>query len=734
MPETVKNHAGVAGKARFGAFTGVFVPTVLTILGIILFLRIGWVVGQSGLLGSLVIIAIATLITLITALSLSAIATNMHVRTGGAYYMISRTLGLEIGGAIGIPLFLSQAISVAFYLIGFTEAFTTIFPGWEPKLISTSLAVLFGALAFVGADFILKIQFVILAILAAALLSFFSGGWSHHLTPALWAPAVATAGFWQVFAIFFPAVTGIMVGVSMSGDLRDPAKDIPRGTLLAIAVTCGIYLATAICLARWVPTQKLLADTMIMQKIARWPLLIILGVWVSTLSSALGSVLAAPRTLEAISRDRAVPRVLGNRLGSATEPRLAVLVTAAIAIGVIWLGNLDFVAPIITMFFLNTYAMINLTAGLERLVGNPSFRPQIKVPWFVSLIGAAACYGVMFLINSTATSIAIIISYGIFLYLGKRSLSQDWGDLRAGIWFTLSRFGLSRLETERWHMKNWRPNIIVFSGLQTGFEELLEVGAWLGSGRGIISFFHLLVGAMDELAGRGHRMASAKHTQQYLREQGVVGFAECVIVNNFAQGVLDIVQAHGIAGLEPNTVLMGWSQDPEMQKSELQLMRHLVSLQKSVLFLHYNADRAYGQKRQIDIWWRGRDRNAELMVLLAHIIRLSRPWEGARIRVIRLLPREEGRAGAEKHLTQLLRQARVEAEPLILVSKSPDKSFPEILRETSQNTDLVFLGIRWPEVAEINEVALAISQLLQVTASAILVRSGEVEDILDTEE
>lgn len=148
-------------------------------------------------------------------------------------------------------------------------------------------------------------------------------------------------------------------------------------------------------------------------------MLILLGIYASTLSSALGSILAAPRTLEALSRDRTTPRFMGKRLGSASEPRLAVVISTGIALAVIWMGNLDFVAPIITMFFLNTYGMLNLTAGLERLVGNPSFRPRIKVPWFVSLLGALGCYGAMFLINVPATLMAIIISYGIFVWLGR---------------------------------------------------------------------------------------------------------------------------------------------------------------------------------------------------------------------------------------------------------------------------------------------------------------------------
>ncbi len=731
MKNHIKANAAETGKGRFGTFVGVFTPTVLTILGIILFLRIGWVVGQAGLVGAVMVIAISNTISLITALSLSSVATNMHVKTGGTYYMIARTLGLEIGGAIGIPLYLSQAISVAFYIIGFTEAFSAVFPHFDPKTTSTVLVLAFGFLAYVGADFALKIQFIILAILAAALVSFFSGSWGTWVTPELFSSSTSTAGFWEVFAIFFPAVTGIMVGVSMSGDLREPSRSIPRGTLLAVIVTGLIYLATAAWMATHGTTGELIADNMIMKKIARWPLLILLGAWASTLSSALGSVLAAPRTLEAISLDRGVPKILGARIGSATEPRLAVLITTAMAVSVVWMGNLNFVAPVITMFFLNTYGMINLTAGIERMVGNPSFRPQFKVPSIVSLIGAAGCYGAMFLINAKATLIAIFISYGVFVLLERRSLTQNWGDIRSGIWFAIARFGLIRLESEPWHVKNWRPNIVVFTSILHSPEQLMEAGTWLTSGRGIVTFFQVLLGDIEELANRGLRTTSVKRMQEYLQERGVASFAQCSIATDFYESVLSVVQAHGIGGLEPNVALMGWGRERESQKNQLQLMLRLIALRKSVLFLEFDEERGFGEKRQIDVWWRGRDRNAELMLLLAHVIRQSRPWEGAKIRILRLIQSEEGRSGVESHMTQLLTAVRVDAEPVVLVRISPNEPFDVVLRRTSEQTDLVLLGLRVPTVEEIEKQAGQITTLLESASSTLLVRSGEIEDILD---
>jgi len=721
-------------KGRFGTFTGVFTPNVLTILGIILFLRTGWVVGQAGLFGAWLIIGMANVISLLTGLSLASVATNIPVRTGGSYFMISRTLGLEIGGAIGIPLYLSQAISVAFYIIGFSEAFTTVFPQIDATCLSLSLILLFALLAYVGADFVLRIQFAILAVLSLAILSLFAGGWQDWLTPHLFATSASTATFWEVFAVFFPAVTGIMVGVSMSGDLRHPEKSIPRGTLTSIGITALIYLATAAWLGFHATQTDLMTDNLVMQKVARWSVLILVGVWASTLSSALGSILAAPRTLQALSLDHVMPKMLGAQLESPTEPRVAVLITTAIAVAIILMGDLDFVAPIITMFFLNTYGMINLTAGMERMVGNPSFRPHFRVPWMISLIGGFACYTVMFLINATATIVAVFVSYGVYLILKRRTQRQNWGDIRSGLWFTFTRFGLTRLEKLPVHARNWRPNIVAFTGTAGtphSREQLMQVGAWLSSGMGIVTLYHLLVGEVGELAGRSLRETSCESLRNYLNEHGVKAFAGCSIVDDFYSGILTVVQAHGVSGLEPNTALLGWSVKPEIQREQMILMQRLVALGKTTLFLHYSPERDFGRKRQIDVWWRGRGRNAELMLMLAHILSMSPTWEGAKIRVLRLIGNKEGRKGAEQHIEELVKSVRVEAQPHILVETDHDDTFVLAFTRTSSESDLVFLGLPLPKDAEIESKTEYFRQLLQSSPSALLVRSAEVEDILE---
>lgn len=721
---------------RFGMFAGVFTPNVLTILGIILFLRIGWVVGQTGLWGALTIVLLANAISLLTGLSLSSIATSMNVRAGGNYYLISRSLGLEIGGAIGIPLYLSQAISIAFYIIGFTEALYTLeaVQVVDPRIISTLVALLFGFISYIGADFALRIQFFILGILILSLISFFGGGWGDFQAPQTGMVLEDGISFWVVFAVFFPAVTGIEVGVSMSGDLKDPSRDIPRGTILSIIVTAIVYIVAVIWFAIHLSSEQLITENMAMQSIAIWPGLILAGVWASTLSSALGSILAAPRTLQAIALDNVVPKFFAQRMGSPTEPRVAVLVSTAIAVIIIWMGDLNLVAPVISMFFLNTYGMVNLVAGLEKLVGNPSFRPRFKIHWSLPILGALGCYGAMFLINTPATIVALVVTYGIYIWLQRRQITRTWGDVRSGLLFSLARTILLRLEEMNLSTRNWRPNLIVFTGQPHNREMLVELAKWLTMGRGIVTFFQLITGDADKLLVKGYRETAIRNIKKYIADHDLEAFAEAEIVNNFEDGAFAVAQAHGIGGIEPNAILMGWSRMPTGQALQLRVVRRLHGLYKSTLLFHPHPDKGFGNKKKIHVWWQDDEKNVDLMLLIAHILTQHRDWRKAEISILRVVDNNTAKESMEVYLNELIDRVRVNASPMILTRNHPDETFEAVLERATQNVDLSLLGMRSPAPEEIETYAAKLNKRVDILGGAILVHNGsKAESVLEEE-
>ncbi len=395
-------------KTGFGTLAGVFTPCTLTILGVIMFLRFGYVVGQAGLWYGLIIVIAAKVITTMTSLSLAAIATNTQVKGGGAYFLISRSLGVEFGGAIGLVFFLAQAISVALYVIGFAEAAIAVLPPgkYSPTTVATITNVVVFVCVYIGASWAIKIQYAILALLGMSLVSFYAGAIPALDASTLWANAgphfSAGENFFTVFALFFPAVTGIMAGANMSGDLRDPARSIPRGTLAAVGVTAVIYLSQAVLLAGSRDSAQLTSDNLVMSEISRWPVFITLGVFAATLSSALGSMMGAPRILQAFARDNVFPslRIFAVGSGLRHEPRRAIVVTFVIAQVCIVSADLNTIAPLITMFFLITYGLLNLATFYESITKNPSYRPRFRFcHWTTSLAGAIGCLAAMFLID-----------------------------------------------------------------------------------------------------------------------------------------------------------------------------------------------------------------------------------------------------------------------------------------------------------------------------------------------
>jgi len=713
---------------KLGTLSGVFIPNVLTILGIIFFLRLGWVVGQSGLIRALIIIGTANLITLLTSFSLAAISTNIQVKGGGAYYLISRSIGLQAGGAIGIPLYLSQAVSVAFYLLGFAEIFCAVFPGADPQVTALLVLTLFAVMAFIGVNFVVRIQYMIVLILGLALFSFFTGSGPDSISVNFKAAYTAGHSFWTVFAVFFPAVTGIMAGVSMSGDLKTPARSIPRGTIAAVLFTAAVYLGAAWILGARADAAALIRDKLLMRKISLFPVLITAGIWAATLSSALTAIMGAPRTMQALAADRVLPRICAYKLGSRFEPRLAVLVTFFIAGGVIYMGDLDLVAPVISMFFLNTYAMLNLTAGVERLLSSPNFRPAFKIHWLFSLLGAFGCYAAMFLINAWATAAAMVLSLLIFFYLKHRDLKQNWGDLREGIWFSLARFALNHLETSAEHMKNWKPNIMTFVANPANQLSLITLAYWLSKGKGIISLHRLLCVKTSDQRSVVLRKTVRKQLEKFLDENELPALAECARAPDFLQGFKTQLETYGLGRIRPNTVLLGWSDTVAGKTLLMKCMRLAAEDSKNTLLLKISNFSNYSTWKNIDIWWGGAGDNGDLMLMLAYLLSLNEYWHGCRLRVICLISDEKGITAARKNIKDKLARDRIDAE---IIVQTVSSSVAAAMEQLSAETELTIIGSRLPEPGEEQAYAAKIESMVVPLKNVLVVNAGSGKEVLE---
>ena len=706
---------------KLGVFGGVFTPCTLTILGVIMFLRFGQVVGQSGFYFAIAIVLASKLITTLTTLSLSAIATNTRVRGGGAYFLISRSLGVEYGGAIGILFFLAQAISVAMYVLGFSEAMAATFPSLadDAPAIATFINLLTFVCVYIGAGWTIKVQYVILTVLGAALLSFYAGAF-QAFSPAL---LQANAGphfepgenFFSMFALFFPAVTGIMAGANMSGDLKNPAKAIPRGTLAAVLVTGLIYLSQAVLMAGAAPHQELITNNFVIRDVAAWPVFITAGVFAATLSSALGSMMGAPRILQALARDEIFSwfNFFGSVSGKAREPRRATVLTFIIAQVCILLGDLNAIAPIITMFFMITYGLINLATFYEAISRNPSYRPTFKYcHWSVSLLGALGCLAVMFLINWVWALASIVVITGLYIFIGYREIQARWGDLQGGMAFERARKALLRLEEEVYHSKNWRPIVLALSSSAWNRPHLAIYGEWLTSRHGILTLAQVVYGDVEDYAER--RESYERALRSFITKEQLQAFPAVVIEDYLSDGIESLIQCHGIGGFKPNTVLIGWPRTLAKAEPFGATLRLLVRLQRSVICARLRqteetddeessaeaheallAEAWNAPEGTIDVWWRGM-KNGALMLLLAHLLHQNTEWRRNSIRVLRSVPTEEAVAQVRNHILDLAASSRIKVEPVVLVADSVAES----IQTASKDAAIVMLGFDAPEEGE----------------------------------
>lgn len=716
------------GGYGFGTFKGVFTPSVLTILGVIMYLRFGWVLGHMGLAGTLGIVVLATSITFLTGLSLSALATNRRVGGGGAYYIISRSLGLETGAAVGIPLYFAQALGIAFYLAGFAEAVGAVVPGADPRVTGLVTLGILAGVVYVSADLALKTQYVVLAVIVASLVSVFAGGGLGDPVSGVEVPAPVP--FWAVFAVFFPAVTGIEAGIAMSGDLKDPARSLPRGTIAAVLTGLLVYLAIPFYLHLRVPEgERLLTEPFVMRDLARWPALVVAGVWCATLSSGMGALLGAPRTLQALARDRVVPGWIGRGYGKGGDPRIAILITFLVAGAGILLGDLNAIAPVLSMFFLTSYGLLNISAGFGAMIGSASWRPTFRVPGWLSLLGAVGCFAVMFMINAGATLVALVVSGGVYGMVKRRRLKVQWGDMTYGILMMAVQSLIHRLAALRPDRLTWTPNILVFGGAPTRRWYLIEIARAIARDRNLMT----LATVVPEASWSAERAAATRDTiAAYLDRRGVRALVTVVPGDDPLEAARELVTAYGFGPLVPNMVLLGETEDIEQFEPYARLIRRIYRTRRNLVVVRESQtdpEDPDGLRTgdRIDIWWRGQPQNVGLMITLAYLMQRGAGWQNARLLVKQIVDEASEVDPARRRLEAYLEEQRIEAEFDIRV-KDTDDVF-DMIRPLSAGADLVLFGMRPPLEDESNDsYATGYKILLQNTSgfpAVALVLAGQ---------
>lgn len=713
---------------KFGTFGGVFTPSILTILGVIMYLRLPWIAGQAGLLVTLGIVMLAHLISVTTGLSVSSIATDKKVKAGGTYYMISRSLGLPIGGTLGLALFVGLSFSVSLYLIGFAESFLGYW-GFEVTKDTIRLAgsiVLFAVtiITFVSTSLAIKSQYLIMAAIFLSLLSILFG--NHQFTPSepTIFPIETAAPFILMFGIFFPAVTGFEAGVSMSGDLQNPKKSIPSGTIAAIVIGLLVYIGLAFFFSYTVSPDLLENDPNALLKISYIPELVIAGIWGATLSSALGSILGAPRILQATSSDKITPKFFAKGYGALNEPRNALMLTFIIAEIGILIGELDIIARIVSMFFITTYGFLNLSCAIESWASS-DFRPDFRIPKTISIIGSIACFIVMIQLDFIAMIGATILLGSLFLYLKKKELSLEGGDTWGSVWSSVVKTGLSKLSSMKTNTRNWRPNIILFSGGAKARPHLVELGEAISGKLGMISDFILEEDPTVDGLIKNKKQSNAETDP---KNSGIfTNYYKCA---NVYDGIDEITRVFGFSGVEPNTVFMGWGRESGSPEEFAKLVSTFNKQDFNSLYLDFDDDRKFGDYKTIDIWWRGAGNNLSLTLSLVRYLTSSHLWRDAHVRFLIISQKSSAISGVYKMMLKILEDFRVSGEIKIINNEIERRKPQEIIKAESSHTDLTFIGI--PELTQnnANRFVSMVNDLTENIGSTLLVyASSEFEDM-----
>lgn len=713
----------LVGVKSFGT-APVFLTGISTILGAVMFLRFGYAVGSVGFLGTMAIILIGHMITIPTAMAIAEIATNQKVEGGGEYFIISRSFGINIGAAIGMALYFSQAISVAFYVVAFAEAFDPvidyvgdaygIFINNKRWISIPCLLLLSILITTKGADLGVKALYVVVAVLFFSLLLFFLGHTDYQSSQLgfdLMAKIDKPDRFFYVFAICFPAFTGMTAGVGLSGDLKDPKKSIPRGTLLATISGMIVYTFIAFKMAISSSPNDLVSDQLIMSKIAVWGPIIPIGLACATLSSALGSIMVAPRTLQALANDSIFPsrplnRFLskGNHRG---EPLMATIVSIVIALFFTILGDVNIVAQIISMFFMVTYGAICTISFFQHFAADPSYRPSFRSKWYISLLGALLCLFLMFKMNPGYATASLIIMASIYFSITKYNANkQGMAKIFQGVIFQLSRqLQVFLQKTEKEDFDHWRPSVICISENSFRRTAAFDLMRWISHKYGFGTYLHYINGYVSK---ETHN--TAKEHLSRLISLGEVShsnvFIDTIISPSYTTAIAQSIQLPGVSGKENNMFVFEYSAEKGGCPADILDNTNLIRSAEFDIGILASTERGFGYRREIHIWISHTDfDNANLMILLGYVIVGHPDWKNAEIRIFTILPQDEI-TEQRAYLLMLIKEGRlpISAHNIQLIASSDASSNKEIINKNSNNADLVIIGFITEAIKQLGSV------------------------------
>ena len=727
----------------------VFFTAISSILGAILFLRMGWATGEAGFYGVLAILILGHLITIPTALAISELATNTRVEGGGEYFIISRSFGLKVGSTIGITLFLSQAISIAFYTIAFAEAFQPLYIWCESTLdvivprqvVSIPTLLLLAWIMFKkGTGSSVKLLYIVNGILLIALLLFFFG------KPVESSDITQVAGnnfgffnkdhFFILFAICFPAFTGMTAGVGLSGELKNPGKSIPIGTMAATLTGLIIYIFVIVKFSISASQADLTGDPLIMSRIAFLGEFVIpIGLAAATSSSAIGFMMIAPRTLQAICMDKTFPfrrlnLFFARSKGASKEPHNASVFSLAIAFVFVILGDVNTVAGIITMFFLITYGTLCLSSFLNHFGAPPSYRPRFKSKWYISLIGFVLSVWVMFKLNALYTVMAYVVIILIYLFL-EHSNKDKKGlvNIFKGSLFQLNRQlqvfmqrKQSSIDTDE-----WRPAAICLSNHSLDREKVFDLMRWISYQHGFGACFHFIEGYYNhETHKYSQEVLNKLVLNNKMRKSAL--YVDTIISPSYTAAIVQAIQTPSISGMENNMVVFEYDTSNSLELSRILSNFELVKAGGFDVVILAESKHIINYSDGIHVWVKDADdMNTNFMILLGYIMMAHPDWRKGHIRIFITSTKDDSEEVREKIKTRIATgRIPITFTNIEMVTVHDDETLNEVIETHSKDAGLVMIGFT---EADVNQENLAFFTDYKDMGDILFVNSASEKEI-----
>ncbi len=712
-------------EQRLGTFLGVFIPNILQMLGIVLFIRLAFILSEVGIYSLLVMIGLASSLLLITGMSISSIVTNMKIGSGGIYYIISRSLGIHLGSSIGFLLLLAQITTIALCISGSAIIIHNLFPSAPLIGIESTLLLVLAFISYFSTRITIFLQALVFILLVIAFYSISEG--SYNVSYKTDMPLAKTT-FWGAFSVIFAALTGIESGMSLSGDLKNPARSLPSGTLLSIFVAFIIYVTFSLFINDHISFWAIQEDPSLLITGAKFPKWTLIGMLGTTLSSAMNNLLGAPRTMEALAKDRVLPKFLAGE-DKESSSLISILLTCAIAFIIITTTNINQIIPLLTMICLMFYALLNFVCSFESFMQNPSWRPSFVTPWYISFSGCIACLLAMLLIHSHVFLIFLVFLGMIYLMVSSTIMQNNWDDIRYSILSSVVRICLEKLKSLRMNAKSWRPHLLTIAEAASQDISTIHFANALNHNHGLSTYCVISKNEEEE-----------KHYQKPLQEKLTSGNINCFLKfhqsSYFFDEISHLIKHYGLGPLSPNTLLLSFisASDPTLAAKTL---LQAYDLNKNLLILktgeHSESIFAGVTKRQtkrIDIWWSGSYRkNVDLCLAMSQMLQKSAYWRSSKITIKSMVSSHQEKIEMLQKAAEYYSIVRIKNLSFDPIIDEKEDFYESLVSHSFHSSHLIFIGLTPPKLDEpISSYAEYLKELFAKTSAlpnVVYILAGE---------